>query len=82
MRAAVGTCVSCGIDTFKDFVNTTLTPAPNLANVNFISKIFLNPEVLKVKQDLTFNVDFNRGEEKGGQGERWEELLRTGGVNM
>lgn len=69
-NAAVQTGVSCGISTFKGFVNTTLTPAPNLPNVNFISTIFLNLKVLKVKQDLTSNVEFNRGKERG---ERWEE---------
>lgn len=85
-NAAVQTRVSCGISTFKDFVNTTLTPAPNLANVNFTSTIFLNLKVLKVKQDLTSNVEFNRGKEKGERremgGMREEELLRTPGVNM
>lgn len=47
--------------------------------------------MLKVKQDLTFNVEFSRGKEKGERremgGERWEErereeLLRTLEVNV
>lgn len=65
MSAAVEACVIGGICTFKDFVNTTLTPAPNLANLT--SRVFLNPKVLKVNHDLTLNVEFNRGKEKGGR---------------
>lgn len=56
---------------------TLLTPPLllplNLASVNFIRTLLLNSKVLKVKQDLTFNVEFKRGKKKGGRGYRWEE---------